>query len=1180
MKTNFTAILAICLLGATGLRAATTYYVSPYGDDSAAGTSWSGALTTIQAAVNKAAAGDTVVVTNGTYSLGGIVTTNGTYQLNNRVYITKDITVKSVNGPNVTIIKGVGSYDTQARTGYSRCVYMNQGYLDGFTLESGCTYAYGLWPNISCGGGLYFDATVLAASALNNTVRVQRCIFKNNTGHIGGGLYTHHNVNGQLPVIANCVFDSNTSVAAYGGGANTIRAFNCYFVNNRYSNLNVSSGVSSVDTDGEYNMAANCVFDPSTAQGINGRVYVYNSIIASTVTATYDKGGNKVNAPNLNTTTYRPAPNSPCINSGTRTMTGGSHVFPSALTNDFASYGRTNGVIDMGPVEWWLYPTENLNTVGTTDDIKLTWSSVIDADGYYVHRSLTDSFTSSTRLTPSPLPTTSSSYTDSTVVVGVTNYYWLVATNRTVENATTYSIAGPKGGYRVPLLTLSETQHNFPMAGGSASFTVTSNMAWRVRTTETFIHITQTANGVNYTVDATELSSARSGLIIVSTIDNSLAVTNTITQDGGAQVAQPVSSPPSGYRFKNSQAIRLTCATANADIFYTTDGSLPDTSDYSTPPWYLNTPFTITRSTTVKAQATMQGMLPSTVLTANFYRLYEFTATHSGGTTNGWYTDGENITLEATNRVGYVFTEWTGWTNTVDNPVEFAMPEEDVAVVGNYLPITPTGLSPSDGATVSPYAILSVTPEEGIEHVRWTVNGTTYTTSGDNMFTTNLTALLPRGHSYEWFVEFGIGTEWSKHSATNTFFFASISQLFVSLKGNGADGLTWATAYTNIQDAVDHALAGYTILVTNGVYDVGAHAVAGDVLPSRVVINKAITLTSVNGAGFTEIRGEGTYRNNPTAVRCINATTNAIIEGFTLAQGVTRYFNGSITDPQYYGAALLASNPANTTNILRRCIVLGNTGQGGTITEGGPGTLLVDNCLLYDNKGGAVIYIHNQGTIRLANCTIVDQTVSGNNLYNVSFNGNFRTDNSLFVSNTPSAFSGAVNSCVTTNASYFLDYAGGDFRLSEIAIACIDKGNNSWVASSYDLDGNDRIFNNTVDIGAYESTTKLNAAGIPYDWIDQYYDDVTDYDAISNEDTDGDGMTTYEEYISGTNPTDPNDRLLATIEMINEAPIIGWMPDLGAERRYQVIGKQNLPDPQWGVTNANSHFFKVKVSLP
>ena len=122
---------------------------------------------------------------------------------------------------------------------------------------------------------------------------------------------------------------------------------------------------------------------------------------------------------------------------------------------------------------------------------------------------------------------------------------------------------------------------------------------------------------------------------------------------------------------------------------------------------------------------------------------------------------------------------------------------------------------------------------------------------------------------------------------------------------------SWATAATNIQDAVDAAVAGGTVLVTNGDYNIGGRVVFG-AMTNRVAVNKPITLTSVNGAAVTAIEGFST-NDGVSSIRCIYLTNNATLIGFMLTNGQTTANVDWVHE--WSGAGACASRPASSCPI-------------------------------------------------------------------------------------------------------------------------------------------------------------------------------------------------------------------------------------------------------------------------
>jgi len=236
----------------------------------------------------------------------------------------------------------------------------------------------------------------------------------------------------------------------------------------------------------------------------------------------------------------------------------------------------------------------------------------------------------------------------------------------------------------------------------------------------------------------------------------------------------------------------------------------------------------------------------------------------------------------------------------------------------------------------------------------------------------------------------------------------------------------WTTAAHVIQDAVDAAADGDTVLVAGGVYSTGGRAVFGT-MTNRVAIDKAITVESLMGPEVTLIEGApspgGGDGNDNGAIRCVYLGTNAVLSGFTLTNGYTRT-SGDYSVEQSGGGAWCESS-ATLTN----CLVMANTAE----CEGGGvygGTLF--NCTLTDNSaglgGGA-----SRGT--LYNCALAGNSAylgggasgaSGGTLYNCTVTGNSANWGGGLVGGTH------YNCIVTGNSAswYGENYYGGIFYFS------------------------------------------------------------------------------------------------------------------------------------------------------
>ncbi|MDI6735353.1 MAG: choice-of-anchor Q domain-containing protein [bacterium] len=361
-----------------------------------------GSYTTIQAAINAATTGDTVLVANGTYIAN--INFNG-----------KAITVQSVHGTTSTIINGnaSGSVVTfNSREG-------TNSVLTGFTITNGSvgSDAFG-------GGGI---------SCYSSSPQITNCTISNNAAvNYGGGIFCRSS----SPTITNCTI-SNNSVVNHGGGifcwnSSSPKITNCTISGNsaggrgggifclndwpensspQITNCTISGNSAGYHGGGIYYSSSsltitNCTISGNWAGYHGGGIYysdlpslpsVINSILwgdspqeiylyysGSSINITYSNiqggwaGEGNINANPLfvGGNDYHLTEVSPCINAGSNTAPG----IPS--TDKDGNSRIVNGTVDMGAYEFQGTPTITIITASLpSGTVNTYYQSTLTATG-------------------------------------------------------------------------------------------------------------------------------------------------------------------------------------------------------------------------------------------------------------------------------------------------------------------------------------------------------------------------------------------------------------------------------------------------------------------------------------------------------------------------------------------------------------------------------------------------------------------------------------------------------------------------------------------------------------------------------------------------------------------------------------------------------------------------------
>lgn len=149
---------------------------------------------------------------------------------------------------------------------------------------------------------------------------------------------------------------------------------------------------------------------------------------------------------------------------------------------------------------------------------------------------------------------------------------------------------------------------------------------------------------------------------------------------------------------------------------------------------------------------------------------------------------------------------------------------------------------------------------------------------------------------------------------------------------------------------------------------------------------------------------------------------------------------------------------------------------------------------------------------------------------------------------------------LTTSANTFILYVN-DLLVGSADYAWKSSNDTSLAleAINYSARFDDLVIRKIV-AGNTETST-----GVPYTWLDSYYAGLiidADYENAANADTDGDGLTGLEEYLTGTDPTDSSSVFAFSAPVFTADGMVVTWPSVSGEL-YDISMKAQLSDVSW-----------------
>ena len=1025
------------------------YYVdASRSDDSGVGTSWNTAKKTIQAAVNLTVAGDTVLVTNGVYNVGNTITPG--YSLNNRVVITNAINVRSVNGPSVTVIEGSGTnwFNTSSAI---RCVYMNRGTLEGFTLQNGATYGSGI------GGSDCYDRSGGGVNMYNaaSGTTVTNCVIQNCTARSGGGAY----YGAPVGITAYCTLDNSVlrgNTASYGGGSMGFTLNNCTLSEN-----------AAFEGGGSYGSSLNnCTLSSNTAYSDGGGA-IFSTLDNCTLSGNVASCGGGSSEGTLNN----------CMLSGNIAYSNGGGTSGGTLNNCMLlDNTASNGGGASGA------------SGCTLNNCTLSGNRAASYGGGTYYGTL-----------------------NNCTLSGNTAVYGGGASGGTLSNCIVWGNVKPDGTTNNHASTAFFYSCSTPLPSGVGNIATEPQFVdmlnLRLRAGSPCLDAGDNA----YMMLLTDL--AGNPRIQNGTVDMG-------AYEGGVlATAIPVFDPPSGIRFPDSLDLSVSCATENAVIHYTLDGSEPNETNET-----YSVPLRLTSSATIRAGAFKAGFAAAQAMAIYTRCVVDPVISPASGTIG---TNALTVTISCATESAVIRYTLDGTEPTEVSPAytnDITLTESATVAAKAIKPgleasrtvsseftviqaVATPALNPPSGSVATNNLTVLITCAPPWASIRYTLDGSVPT--------------IENGNSY-----------WGQIVLTQ-----SATVRARAFYYDMADSAVASANYTVLQ-----AVAAPVLLPADGTIYTGLRKVTMSCATAGVEIHFTTngiepTRTSTRYTGPFNISKSTTFK------------VKAFKDGMADSPTVTA---------TYYTLSPL-SEALDVTNLV--------------VTTDTYAPWLPQTAVTHDGidaaQSGAIL---DFGYTRMRASLTGPGTLSF--WWKVSCEDDPDADNWDYL-------------------GFAVDYAERsriDGTTDWMRVVCTIGVGTHTVIWEYRKDESVSVGEDCgwVDqlsfIPGNSTATFTTPIPVPYSWLDQYPVLLNlasgNYETAAQADVDGDGHLAWQEYVTGSNPTNRQSVFRALIAVSNGSPWIVWTPDLGTARVYTVEGRTNLNDSAWGSTNAGSRFFRVRVDMP